>query len=354
LGLIKKKLKVFFVFVILVKIMKFKYIFLSFLIPILCYWFFTNDRIDDELLQYYINQSDQTPSQIKIMSYNIRSSNLDSGLQSWNYRKNKLSSLIQKYNPDIICTQEGLRDQLFELGGFLPELKMFGFLKDQREDFENLVIFYNETKMNFIKGDYFWLSETPHIEFSKSWDAMFPRLATYAIFEIKATMNKVFIVNCHFDHKGAEARKNSAYSIVDTIKKLAPNEYNTLPIIIMGDFNEAPYTKGYYFFIDEGFLSILENCQQIFQVFKCSFHYYYGKIVENLLVRVGLFFGFKYHSGTFPKFDNYHIDWILTRSGDNTIVKHLVFHMPSDDNDSSGIYASDHFPLFGIVELQNQ
>ena len=333
--------------------MKFKYIFLSSAAILFCYFYYS-PKIDDKLLKSHLLNNDAKPSQLSIMSYNIRSSNLDNDLQKWENRKPKLLSIIKKYNPDIISTQEGLRGQIFEIGEHLPQFKMFGFLNDPKPDFENLVIFYNDSKLKLIKGDYFWLSETPHVDFSKSWGAMFPRLATYAIFEIIATKTRFIVINCHFDHKSAEARKNSAFMLIRTLNKLIRNEFYQLPILLMGDFNEAPFTEGYNFFINEGFTSILDNCSHKFQVFKCSFHYYYGKIVENFFVRIGLFFGFKYHSGVFPKFDSYHIDWILGRNGNNSKIVNLLFHMPSDDIDSDGVYASDHFPLFGKIEIINQ
>ena len=134
--------------------MKFKYIFLSSAAILFCYFYYS-PKIDDKLLKSHLLNNDAKPSQLSIMSYNIRSSNLDNDLQKWENRKPKLLSIIKKYNPDIISTQEGLRGQIFEIGEHLPQFKMFGFLTDPKPDFENLVIFYNDSKLKLIKGDYF-------------------------------------------------------------------------------------------------------------------------------------------------------------------------------------------------------
>lgn len=64
--------------------------------------------IDENLLKKLILQAQNSSNQLKIMSYNIRSSNLDSDLQKWDNRKAKVFNLINIYNPDIIATQEGL------------------------------------------------------------------------------------------------------------------------------------------------------------------------------------------------------------------------------------------------------
>lgn len=334
--------------------MRYKLICISFIFPFLCYLCYPEYRIDHESLLAYIKKVEESNRKLKIMSYNIRSSNLDQGLQKWDNRKLKMYDIIKKYAPDLISTQEGLKAQLKEISENFPEMGSFGFLKDDKQDYENIVIFYNQTKLKFIKGDYFWLSETPMIPYSKSWDAMFARLATYAVFEIKGSDQRILVINTHFDHKGSDARKNSAKCLLNTIKSQIAEEYESLPLLLMGDFNEAPFSHADKYFLEEGFSNILDKCPHIFKVYKSSFHYYYGKLVDNIFVRIGLFFGFTYHSRTLPRFDCYHIDWILTRKGRNTSLKPMVFHMPDDDISSDGIYASDHFPLFGIVELTKE
>jgi endonuclease/exonuclease/phosphatase family metal-dependent hydrolase len=76
---------------------------------------------------------------------------------------------------------------------------------------------------------------------SKSWDAAITRIATWGIFRDRASGDRIFVLNTHFDHIGVEAREQSARLIVDRLRGLSRG----LPVVVMGDFNAtddaAPY-----------------------------------------------------------------------------------------------------------------
>jgi endonuclease/exonuclease/phosphatase family metal-dependent hydrolase len=56
-----------------------------------------------------------TSAHLKVMTYNIRNSKASDGVNKWDLRKDSLFSLIAQANPDILGTQEVLRDQLRDL-----------------------------------------------------------------------------------------------------------------------------------------------------------------------------------------------------------------------------------------------
>jgi endonuclease/exonuclease/phosphatase family metal-dependent hydrolase len=157
-----------------------------------------------ELIIKYSNytHAKQVKNELSVMTYNIRSENLDYGRHHW---KNRLPLLVYKINeakPDIIGTQEGLFNQLKDLETALPEYKTFGYLNiNDKEKHENLVIFYNKEKLEFLEGNYLWLSDTPNIELSNTWGGKFPRLLTYAIFKLKETGDEILVLNTHLDHR---------------------------------------------------------------------------------------------------------------------------------------------------------
>ena len=79
----------------------------------------------------------------------------------------------------------------------------------------------------------FWLSESPDEPGSKSWDSSLPRIATWAHFVTSSDGRELFVLNTHFDHRGEQARLESARMIKEQVSKLA----NRLPVIVMGDLN---------------------------------------------------------------------------------------------------------------------
>lgn len=176
------------------------------------------------------------------MTYNIRYDNPNDGVNAWPNRKQKVFNLIKKHNPDIIGVQEALHHQLEDIIKNLPEYTYTGVGRDDgKEKGEYSAILYKKEEFDLKDKNTFWLSETPDVPGSKSWDAAITRVATWGKFFSKKLNTEILIVNTHFDHIGKEARKNSAVLIKEKMTTLA----GTMPTILMGDFNctreEPPY-----------------------------------------------------------------------------------------------------------------
>jgi endonuclease/exonuclease/phosphatase family metal-dependent hydrolase len=89
----------------------------------------------------------------------------------------------------------------------------------------------------------FWLSKTPEEPGSKSWDSSLTRIATHVKFFHPASGKFVHYFNTHFDHKGEEARRESAALLGSRVAALTDGA----PVIVTGDFNatgdtSAPWT----------------------------------------------------------------------------------------------------------------
>jgi endonuclease/exonuclease/phosphatase family metal-dependent hydrolase len=183
-----------------------------------------------------------TAQTVNVMTYNIRYDNPGDGINQWSSRKEKVFDLIKKYNPDVFGVQEALHHQLEDIKRALPEYSFIGAGRDDgARKGEYSAIFFKSSQYQLIQNQTFWLSETPYIPGSKSWDAAITRVATWAKMTDKKTGKVFLIINTHFDHIGKEARVNSA----SLLKKKATEIVGTLPVIITGDFNctrdEAPY-----------------------------------------------------------------------------------------------------------------
>ncbi len=188
-------------------------------------------------------------AQTTVMTYNIRNSNGDRGtVNGWNKRKGSLVKLIRKVDPDILGTQEVLIDQLKDLKKALNDYGSFGVGRNNgKHAGEHSVIFFKKEKYEQVKGGNFWLSETPDIPGSKSWDAVLTRICSWVELKDKVTGSLFFVFNTHFDHKGKQARRNSAALLRQTIDSLSGNN----PVIVTGDLNLEPSDAGYATMMDK-------------------------------------------------------------------------------------------------------
>ena len=177
------------------------------------------------------------PQSYSFMCYNIRYDNTWDLNNSWSIRKNKLSEILIQFAPSIIGIQEGLLNQVQYLDSCLIDYDYVGVGRDDgKEQGEFCVIFFDTTRFTVLNHSTFWLSETPDT-ISVGWDAALERICTYAQFQDKYTAEKFWVFNTHFDHMGVIARERSSELILDRINMV---NSQSLPVIVMGDFNSLP------------------------------------------------------------------------------------------------------------------
>lgn len=182
------------------------------------------------------------PEPVRVMSFNIRYDNPDDGLDAWPNRKDFVASTIQFHIADIVGIQEGLIHQLEDLDGFLEEFDRVGVGRDDgEEEGEFSAIYYKADRFEPVETGNFWLSETPEVAGSRGWDADITRIASWAHFKGKKNNEDFYTFNTHFDHRGTEARKNSAELIVRKITEIAGDE----PVVLTGDFNTTEDREPY-------------------------------------------------------------------------------------------------------------
>lgn len=193
------------------------------------------------------------PTELNIMSFNIRYPNPDDGENYWPNRKDKVASMITYHEADIIGLQEAFKSQMDELKGLLPgHFAFFGVCRtdgstNPSPDNEFSSILYRKDKFELLEGNTFWLSETPEEVGKAGWDAALPRIVTWAKFKDRNNGKIFFHFNTHFDHQGKTARANSAKLILDRIETIAGDH----PVILTGDFNCIPEDEPYQILIDE-------------------------------------------------------------------------------------------------------
>lgn len=208
--------------------------------------------------------TDNLAQSVSVMSYNIRLDTEADGINQWKNRTDKVIGLLKKYNPDLLGVQEALHNQMMDLQNGLPDYEFIGVGRDDgKEKGEYSAIFYKKDKFEVLKQNTFWLSETPEIPGSKSWDAAITRVVTYSVLKEKSTGKSFIYANTHFDHIGNEARKNSANVIKAYLKGfIAGSTFNKsekeIAILVSGDFNSEPTDEPYLTMINKKDISLFD------------------------------------------------------------------------------------------------
>jgi len=173
---------------------------------------------------------------VTMITYNIRYANAGDGEHAWKYRKADVINLIKFHKADLFGLQEVLEVQLNDL---TRAFQGFDFAGVGRDDGVNggeySPVFYNTQRFRKLEAGHFWLSETPE-EPSFGWDAACRRICTWVRLKEIPDGEEFFVFNTHFDHRGKQAREESAKLILDKIESLT----NGAPTILMGDFNLSP------------------------------------------------------------------------------------------------------------------
>lgn len=187
-------------------------------------------------------------------TYNIRYDNPGDAERgdAWAQRAPVIGGLIRFHGFDVLGTQEGLFHQLQDLQRLLPEYAYTGRGRDDGgEQGEHAAIFYKREKFALLADGNFWLSETPETPGSKGWDAVLPRVCTWAKLKPVAGGRTFIVFNVHFDHRGVKARLESARLILARIREIA----GEVPTILMGDFNVDQNTESYRGLVASGELT---------------------------------------------------------------------------------------------------
>jgi endonuclease/exonuclease/phosphatase family metal-dependent hydrolase len=168
-------------------------------------------------------------------------------------------------------------------------------------------------------GD-FWLSDTPHVVGSRSWDSKHFRICTWARLGDRRAERELLHANTHFDDQGVQARTEAGKLLRHKLPELA----QIAAIALTGDFNSTQDDEPYRALTEPGSdkLILLDS---------------YREIHLRRTTEEGSLHGFNGMTNG-PR-----IDWILH-------TPHLITAAADIDRHHSpgGQYPSDHFPITAI------
>lgn len=276
-------------------------------------------------------QSGSTGKTLKMMTYNLKFASPDFK-PSWEVRREMQVKLIRKYSPDIIGTQEGLKEQIDWLADHLPEYVVVGEGRKGGDDDEHMAIFFKRDKFRLREMQSFQLSETPEIIGSGPKEN--PRMVTWLRLAFInrpeggenspypqdyrghwENTQEFYVFSTHYFNGRIDtlARSNASKLILKRVSALSRFGSWTpeRPVFLMGDFNCRPGSTPYRILVGG------KNSNDP-DLFKNSFE------------------------------DTGKIDWILYKGA----VKVLKYE--DVDFNVNGVYPSDHKPVMVEFEIENK
>jgi len=185
------------------------------------------------------------PQTINIMTFNIRYGTANDGENRWELRKPILLECLQKYKPDILCTQEAMPMQIKDIHEHFPQWGVFGKGRyhdtpmpsrpHESMDGESCRIFYDQSKYELLQDGTFWHSDTPDVPASATWGNNLPRIVTWGLFRTRQGARTFMVMNTHF-HWGELYVAQTTDLIMKKWRELAGDQ----PTLFAGDFNLAP------------------------------------------------------------------------------------------------------------------
>lgn len=284
----------------------------------------------------------------KLMSFNIGgyTANCDASCY-WDSRKAICIDIFHRYNVDLIGFQEVYLQNRATLDAHLTQYKSeYGVKTCQLSDANTMYnpIYWKAERFEKLSAGAFYLSEKPDA-WSKSWDAMHVRSATWVHLRCLQTGIAFIYVNTHLDHRGHQARIESSKLIIRQLMQLRqPTNFSA---IVSGDFNArawAPANEN----VEEYPLPVLpqylpagNTVMRVFEEHNFKDAYLEAGCINQLAMNTY----HDYYGDAFPPVA-LRIDWILTLDGEQRIQtrEYLLVR-----DASPPIYASDHYPI--IAEL---
>lgn len=179
----------------------------------------------------------------------------DQAGQGWAARKKSCLTVIKNQKPDLIGFQEVLKVQADDLKQAMPDYGCFGFEgpemdinPDTYNGIAKNLVMYSKKRYELISAGCYWLSETPEMAGSLSWNTARARHVNWLRLADKRTGIHFRIMAVHLDHKDQGARNKQGELVVKE-----SNQYSQdFPQLLIGDFNVTALNPVYKIITDGG------------------------------------------------------------------------------------------------------
>jgi endonuclease/exonuclease/phosphatase family metal-dependent hydrolase len=265
------------------------------------------------------------PSVLRVMSFNIRNSDAPDGQNHWTHRRDLWVQSVRAFDPDLLGVQEVLADQYDELHERFADYDFVGVARDDgARSGEWAAILFRRDRFERLAGGDFWLSLTPEVVGSKSWDSKHVRICTWVRLRDRQSRRVILFANTHLDDMGVTARHEAAKLLSAKLPQLSDGA----SIILTGDFNSTEFDKPYAALVhpaQTGAVGLLDS---------------YRTLHRHRTDEESSFHGF--NGGT----RGHRIDWIL-HTGELTPIEAEIRR----DRAGDGRWPSDHYAVTTVFKL---
>jgi endonuclease/exonuclease/phosphatase family metal-dependent hydrolase len=249
----------------------------------------------------------------RLATFNIRTP-IDKPPNAWTCRVDRVRALIQRHGFDVMGLQEATEKQIDDV--LTEGWAYVGVGRDDgKRGGEASCIFYKKARFEVLDSGTFWLSETPEVVGSKSWDTACTRICTWARMTDRKTGKAFVYFNTHLDHVSPTAKENGMALILKRIQAIDKG----IPVLLTGDMNSGPESKPIALA-----KAVLKDAKAI------SRTPHTGPFGTS-------------NSFNFKKEKTGRIDYIFVSTGVSVLT-----HATLDDSENA-LYPSDHFPV--VAEL---
>ena len=255
---------------------------------------------------------------IKVMSFNIRVGFADDGENHWNNRKPLALDRIAAFGPDLLGLQECIDDDQADfVRANLPDYHFFGVHRGGPGGtaLEMAPLLFRRSAFRLLDTGCFWLSETPEIPGSMSWQSNYPRTVSWARLSCQQTGSVLTCVNTHFDYEPT-AIEGDAQALRQWLDRIR----HDTALIVTGDFNADKDSNAYRLLTGDGTLIDALRHIQPHGEDEATFHAY-GRQEEMAA-----------------------IDWILV-SGHFRVLAAGI-----DRSRQGSLFPSDHYPITAVLD----
>lgn len=257
---------------------------------------------------------------IRVMSFNIRYGLANDGENHWHNRRHLALARIHAFGPDLLGLQECRDDaQADFVRSSLPDYRFFGVHRQGPGDtaLEMAPLLYRRAAFELLDSGCFWLSETPEVSGSRSWDSAYPRTVSWARLASRSSGAELTCINTHFDYEPAAIAGDAR-----CLRRWLGSLPRHTPLILTGDFNAGKESDAYRLLTGDG--RLFDAFRQVHPPGEdeATFHAF-GRLEERAA-----------------------IDWILV-SGHFRVVDAGI-----DRSHEGRLFPSDHYPITAVLDWQ--
>lgn len=259
-------------------------------------------------------------STVKIVTYNLRCVWRESqeGINNFVFRAGFVYDKIQREKPDMIAFQEVVPKHLDVLQKLLPEYAFYGHFRNADYTGEGIYTAIRKDSFQLLAYESFWISPTPYVAGSRFADQSdCPRICVVTTVRHIESGKKLRLYNIHLDHISDVARIEGIQCVLAQMKRINETTFSA-PTLIVGDYNATPESETICF-CREFRTPILKD---ITSHIETTFHNY-GKTALK-------------------------IDYMFVTQD----IEKAVLASDIWDSCYSGIYLSDHYPVYVNIDLE--